>query len=189
VKDLFFKLAEQRNQLPGNATTNLIDSFLASLVSIVSINHDYKLSVRAIGILFTYLKNDPKVFKRFKPNKAIVKNMNLSSYILSSAPKEVDLALDFCAFLLRYHRDLDYADFSEDQYASGKIRRAEVYRAWADIEDLANGYETINANFEKHRGVTSNAFQELVKLVEKVKAECVQIANAATGNTVAPWAQ
>lgn len=72
---------------------------------------------------------------------------------------------------------------------SGKIRRAEVYRAWADIEDLANGYETMNANFEKHRGVTSNAFQELVKLVEKVKAECVQIANAATGNTVAPWAQ
>jgi lipopolysaccharide export LptBFGC system permease protein LptF len=71
---------------------------------------------------------------------------------------------------------------------SGKIRRAEVYRAWADIEDLANGYETMNANFEKHRGVTSNAFQELVKLVEKVKAECVQIANAATGNTVAPWA-
>jgi len=40
----------------------------------------------------------------------------------------------------------------------GKIRRAEVYRAWADIEDLANGYETINANFDKHRGVTSNAF-------------------------------
>lgn len=72
---------------------------------------------------------------------------------------------------------------------SGKIRRAEVYRSWADIEDLANGYETMNANFEKHRGVTSNAFQELVKLVEKVKAECVQIANAATGNTVAPWAQ
>ena len=84
--------------------------------------------------------------------------MNLASYIMSSNPKEVDLALDFCAFLLRYHRDIDYTDFSEDQYASGKIRRAEVYRAWADIEDLANGYETINANFEKHRGVTSNAF-------------------------------
>ena len=71
----------------------------------------------------------------------------------------------------------------------GRIRRAEVFRAWADIEDLANGFETITANFEKHRGVTSNAFQEMVKLVEKVKAECVAIANQASGNTVAPWAQ
>ena len=54
-----------------------------------------------------------------------------------------------------------------------KIRRAEIYRVWADIEDLANGYETINGNFEKHRTVTSNAFQEIVKLVEKVKGECL----------------
>ncbi len=99
--------------------------------------------------------------------------MNLSAYVLSSSPKDAELALDFCAFLLRYHREIDYSDFSDDQFVVGKIRRAEVYRAWADIEDLANGYETINANFEKHRGVTSNAFQEIVKLVEKVKAECV----------------
>jgi hypothetical protein len=115
--------------------------------------------------------------------------MNLSAFVLSSNPKDAELALDFCAFLLRYHRDIDYADFSDDQYVVGRIRRSEVYRAWADIEDLANGYETINANFDKHRGVTSNAFQELVRLVEKVKAECVQIANSGAGNVVAPWAQ
>jgi hypothetical protein len=137
---------------------NLIDAFLASLISIISINPDYKLSARAVSILFTYLKNDPKVFKRFKPNKAIVKNMNLSAFVLSSNAKDADLALDFCAFLLRYHREIDYSDFSDDQYVVGRIRRSEVFRAWADIEDLANGYETINANFEKHRGVTSNAF-------------------------------
>ena len=115
--------------------------------------------------------------------------MNMSSYILSGNPKDVELALDFCAFLLRYHREIDYNDFSEDQFVTQKIRRAEVYRAWADIEDLSNGYETINANFDKHRGVTSNAFQELVRLVEKVKAECIQISNQGAGNTVAPWAQ
>ena len=96
-------------------------------MSIVSINPEYKLSIRAIGVLFNYLKNgmsiqliicisliDPKVFKRFKPNKAIVKNMNLSSYVLSTNPKDADLAMDFCAFLLRYHRDIDYSDFSDD---------------------------------------------------------------------------
>lgn len=161
--------------------------------------------MRAIAVLFNYLKNgkgfkcersftlDPKVFKRFKPNKQIIKNMNLQLYVLASpqtggGPKDAELALDFCAFLLRYHRELDYGDFAEEQVAAGRIRRAEVFRAWGDIEDLANGYETINANFEKHRAVTSNAFQELVKLVEKVKAECVGIANQGAGNTVAPWA-
>jgi len=36
---------------------NLIDAFLASLISIISINPDYKLSSRAVSILFTYLKN------------------------------------------------------------------------------------------------------------------------------------
>jgi len=114
--------------------------------------------------------------------------MNMQLYVLSANPKEQELALDFCAFLLRYHREVDYQDFSEDQNVVSRVRRAEVYRAWADIEDLANGYETLNANFEKHRGVTSSAFQELVKLVEKVKQECVTIANSAAGNTVAPWA-
>lgn len=120
---------------------------------------------------------DPKVFKRFKPNKMIVKNMNMQPYILSNNYKDTELALDFCSFLLRYHKDIDYNDFSEDQYVVQKIRRAEIYRSWADIEDLANGYETLNSNFEKHRAVTSNAFQEIVKLVEKVKGECVQIAS------------
>jgi hypothetical protein len=66
-------------------------------VSIVSINPEYRLSIRAIGVLFNYLKNgmsppvnitDPKVFKRFKPNKAIVKNMNMQLYVLSANPKE-----------------------------------------------------------------------------------------------------
>ena len=103
--------------------------------------------------------------------------MNMATYVLSQSFKDQELALDFCAFLLRYHKDIDYSDFSDDQYVVNKIRRAEVYRSWADIEDLANGYETLNANFEKHRGVTSSAFQEIVKLVEKVKAECVTIAS------------
>ena len=84
--------------------------------------------------------------------------------------------MDFCTFLLRYHKDIDYDDFSNDAKVCSKIRRAEIYRSWADIEDLANGYETLNSNFEKHRNVSSNAFQELVKLVEKVKAECFQYA-------------
>ena len=82
-------MSEQRTSLPANASNNLIDSFLASLVSIISISHDYNLGIKSVGILFTYLKNgthspfminddwyiDPKVFRRFRPNKLIIKNM------------------------------------------------------------------------------------------------------------------
>jgi hypothetical protein len=128
-----------------------------------------------VSILYSTTVIDPKVFKRFKPNKVIIKNMNMTAYVLSQNFKDQELALDFCAFLLRYHKDIDYSDFSDDQFVVNKIRRAEIYRSWADIEDLANGYETINSNFEKHRSVTSNAFQEIVKLVEKVKSECLTI--------------
>lgn len=88
----------------------------------------------------------------------IVKNMNMGTYILSNIYKDQELSLDFCSFLLRYHKDIDYQDFSDDELVISKIRRAEIYRSWADIEDLANGYETLNGNFEKHRNVTSNAF-------------------------------
>jgi hypothetical protein len=68
------------------------------------------------------------------------------------------LALDFASFLLRYHRDLEYSDFSDDAGVIMKIRRAEMYRSWADIEDLANGFESLNNNFDNHRNTTSNAF-------------------------------
>lgn len=80
----------------------------------------------------------------------IVKNMNMATYILSNNFKDQELALDFCSFLLRYHKEIDYGDFSDDQVVVQKIRRAEIYRSWADIEDLANGYETLNNNFEKY---------------------------------------
>jgi len=82
----------------------------------------------------------------------------MKAYVLSNSYKDQELALDFCSFLLRYHKDIDYGDFSEDQDVILKIRRAEIYRSWADIEDLANGYETLNSNFEKNRQVTSSAF-------------------------------
>ena len=62
-------------------------------MSVISINPEYSLSVRAIHILFNFLKNgnivmelgniDPKVFRRFKPNQMIVQNMGMETYIQS----------------------------------------------------------------------------------------------------------
>jgi hypothetical protein len=38
--------------------------------------------------------------------------------LIASKEDESDLALDFSSFLLRYHRDLDYGDFADDQAIS-----------------------------------------------------------------------
>jgi len=81
------------------------------------------------------------------------------------------LALDFSSFLLRYHRDLDYADFADEPLIGQKIKRAETYRAWADIEDLANGFESLQTNIEQHQTTAANAFQELYNYMEKTKKE------------------
>jgi len=61
-----------------------------------------------------------------------------------------DAALDFTSFLLRYNRDLDYSDFSEDQGIVKKIRRAETFRTWADIEDLANNFVDVSQSLSSH---------------------------------------
>jgi len=42
-------------------------------------------------------------------------NKSILKLTAASKEDESDLALDFSSFLLRYHRDLDYGDFAEDQ--------------------------------------------------------------------------
>lgn len=62
---------------------------------------------------------------------------------------------------------MEYTDFSDDLNVQSKIRRAETFRSWADIEDLAHGFESLSGNFESHRTTAANAFQELYQYVEK----------------------
>ena len=97
--------------------------------------------------------------------------MNIASIINAQKEEDSDLALDFSSFLLRYHRDLDYADFADEPLIGQKIKRAETYRAWADIEDLANGFESLQTNIEQHQTTAANAFQELYNYMEKTKKE------------------
>lgn len=46
-----------------------------------------------------------------------------------------------------------------------------MYRNWVDIEDLANGYETIQTNFNIHKDTSSKAFKELLSLIDSVKTD------------------
>lgn len=57
LQDMFFRFAEGRNSLPEKVHQTVIDSFLAILVSIISFNQFSKTAVRALKILFEYLKN------------------------------------------------------------------------------------------------------------------------------------
>ena len=59
------------------------------------------------------------------------------------------MGLDFATFILRYYRTVSYEAFSTDEVTQNKIKRAEVFRAWADIEDLAHGYEKLTDNFKE----------------------------------------
>lgn len=86
------------------------------------------------------------MFARFKPSRQIIRRLCLDRVINSSNVKESDQALDFCTFLLRYHRNLFYEEFSDEPSVVSKIKRAETFRAWADIEDLALGYEKLTQN-------------------------------------------
>jgi hypothetical protein len=72
--------------------------------------------MRAMKILLKYLKSDINVFKIFKPTKPLLRKMDLSQHILSESPNESEVSLDLCNFLMRYHRSIDYADFSESPY-------------------------------------------------------------------------
>jgi hypothetical protein len=47
------------------------------------------------------------------------------------------LGLDFASFALRYFKDLSYSDFAEDINIQNKLKRAETFRMWVDIEDTA----------------------------------------------------
>lgn len=51
------------------------------------------------------------------------------------------------------------------------IKRAESYRSWADIEDLANGFENLSQNLEQHKQTAANAFQEIFGHMERFKKE------------------
>lgn len=51
------------------------------------------------------------------------------------------------------------------------IRRAEAFRQWADIEDLAASIDQISQVFEQHRTTAANAMSEIFQHTEKIKKD------------------
>ena len=63
-----------------------------------------------------YIRYDEAVFQIFRPHKPLLRKMNLQVHLLSTNPSEVETTLDLTQFLLRYHRSVDYGDFSDNPY-------------------------------------------------------------------------
>ena len=132
--------------LPDGVHETIVEAFLATLISIISLKTDAKYTLKSIKVITDYLKNgtnilesllvDTNVFAKFKPSKPLLRKMNMSQHIMSQNLAESDFALEFCAFLLRYHRALDYGDFSDNPYCVQRLRRYEDYKYWTELEDL-----------------------------------------------------
>ena len=101
----------------GAGDGQLANSFMAILISIIAHRSNRRNVIRAIRVLHKYLTNDQDCFRNFKPNKPLLTKMNLGEIILSQSTEENEAALELSCFIMRYHRSIDYQDFSESPYA------------------------------------------------------------------------
>ncbi len=168
LQELFFKLANANRSLPENVDAETVDSFIAILVTVAAVNYGYPSALQALTVLFSYLKNDDKVFNQFRPTRDILAQFNFDKY-LSTGEEGKELVLDFVCFMLRYYKEIEYADLSSDPKILAKIRKAELERTWMDIENLAVNQENIARATEQNQQTTSNAFAELYAHMEEIK--------------------
>lgn len=77
----FLQQAEAHATIPQNGngieSQSIIESFLAILISTISLKQNKRSAMRSVKILQGYLKNDAKIFKAFKPNKPLIRKMEL----------------------------------------------------------------------------------------------------------------
>jgi len=57
IKSQFFYLCQSRDSLPPKSSKEIIDAFLASLVSVVNLHTGQPLQIEALGYLFKFIKN------------------------------------------------------------------------------------------------------------------------------------
>jgi hypothetical protein len=90
---VFFRFTESRHTLPEGVHESIVEAFLATLISIISLKTDQRFALRSVKALLEYLKNgtiiifhdlDANVFAKFKPSKPLLRKMNLAQHIMST---------------------------------------------------------------------------------------------------------
>ena len=56
-KEVFFRLTESRHTLPEGVHESIVEAFLATLISIISLKNDQRFTLRSVKALLEYLKN------------------------------------------------------------------------------------------------------------------------------------
>lgn len=107
----------------------------------------------------------------FRPNKPLLMKMRMEEHILSVNPAEAESALELTYFLLRYHRAVDFGDFSEKLHVTQRIRRYHDYKVWYEFESLSGQHEDLTGNFADFKTVTQNALKEIMLHLEKVSQD------------------
>ena len=82
-----------RKRLPKGSNATIAENFLAVTISIISMKESSLFALKAIKVLHTYLRYDGAIFQIFRPNKPLLRKMNLEAHIMSSNPSEVEAAL------------------------------------------------------------------------------------------------
>ena len=85
-QEQFLKLAEARgfiSKVQGGADSEVVEGFLVLIISMISNKQVPRQNFRSIKVFLTFLRNDPNIFKAFKPNKNLIKKMNFEPHILS----------------------------------------------------------------------------------------------------------
>ena len=104
--------------MPVEASSEVVESFMASCIFIIAQKQSNPQNItRAMKYLLKYLRNDQSVFTMLKPNRLLLRKINIERHILSSQPSEAAAGLELASFLLRYHADIDYSDFTDDSAA------------------------------------------------------------------------
>ena len=146
-------------------------NFLAVVVSIISAKLNMNFSARAIKVLHTFLRYDQAVFQVLRPNKPLLMKMGLGEHIESTNPSEVEIALDLTYFLLRYHRSVDFSDFSDKLHITQRIRRYHDYKIWYEIEELTGRCDESDGNFNAFKEVTQKALTEIMAHLGRLSDE------------------
>ena len=168
LQELFLSFANSNKILPDNFDSENIDSFIAILITLVSVNYENPIAIQSLTVLFNYLRNDEKVFERFNPSKELIKRLNFDKYLNTKNDNGKRLVLNFIYFLTR-HYDIEYTDILADPDTLPMIRRAEVEQIHIEIENLGSHQENILKVAEENQQITSNAFAELFSYIEDIR--------------------
>jgi hypothetical protein len=57
LQEVFFRLTESRHTLPEGVHESIVEAFLATLISIISLKNDQRFTLRSVKALLEYLKN------------------------------------------------------------------------------------------------------------------------------------